>query len=367
MNDVAYKTIRPSGERGHKLVAVLRRRVLAGFLMLLIIAAVAEAYASHSPKRYTGEVILVVPATSAGQIPPGNPDGAIKLAKTMATLIPNDRAMLSSVGQRTKLSADYIAKHLTVTNDASTALLRLDYTGTTPLGTVTVLNDMATSLTSTNPPGPIDAGTLRTAKLAQPVTPSGHNPQSALPLGIALGLVVALLAAIILERATPRIDEPAELRDLAGTPVTTWQSFTPSGVSALVSRWPTIVDLPQPDVALVGIGRARRDVLLRVAEQIESLAKSARARARVLASGSDSERNTIPDRSSALTLRLADMSDPEASADDIAQVADMTVLVVAAGTKASTVAGMLSRLENYGVTPAWSVMLSRADVRKPRA
>jgi capsular polysaccharide biosynthesis protein len=357
-----YHTISSPGGRGHKVMAVLRRRFVTGLLLLVIVAAVAAAYASASPKKYSGEAVLVVPATSAGQLPPGNPDGAAKLAKTLATLIPNDRAILTAAGQRAGLTPDQVAKHLTVTNDANTALLRLDYIGSTPVGTVTVLNALATALTSTNPPGPIDAGSLRTAKLAQSVTPTGHNARTALPLGFALGLVVALLAAIVLERSTPRVDGPAELGDLTGRPVTTWDSLSESGVLALVSRWTTMVDLPRPSVALVGVGRARHDLLLRVADQIESLARSGRRRvmAQGTAEGAGSTLGT--DQADAFTLRIADMSDREASADDIAQVADMTVLVVPVGTKVATVAGIMRRLENYGVTPSWAVMLGRSDL-----
>jgi hypothetical protein len=78
------------------------------------------------------------------------------------------------------------------------------------------------------------------------------------------------------------------------------------------------------------------------------------------------ESSLPPERDNALTLRIADMADREASPDDIARVADMTVLVVPAGTKAATVVATMRRLENYGVTPGWAVMLGRSDVRVPR-
>ncbi|HEX7104878.1 MAG TPA: hypothetical protein VF218_02850 [Acidothermaceae bacterium] len=347
--------------RGRKAAAVFGRRFLPGLFIVVLVAALAAWYASHSPKRYTGQAVLIVPAATAGALPPGNPDGAVKLAKTMATLLPADRALIDQVAAKVGLTSDEIVKHLTVTNDASTAILRLNYTGTSPAATVGVLNAIATAATSANPPGPIDAGALRIAQLPTSVTPSGHDARTALPIGIAAGLVLALLAAIGLERATPRIDSPMELAEATGAPVTSWRSVTPGGVSALVARWVSMVDLPQPDIALVGVGRVRRDLLLGVADDIETLSK--RGRTPVLHGSDKRDRGGDAEPRSGVTLRIADMSDGEASGDDIVQVSDLAVIVVQSGVKASAVFAMLRRLENYGVTPRWAIMARPGELR----
>jgi hypothetical protein len=64
-----------------------------------------------------------------------------------------------------------------------------------------------------------------------------------------------------------------------------------------------------------------------------------------------------------VTLRIADMSDGEASGDDIVQVSDLAVIVVQSGVKASAVFAMLRRLENYGVTPRWAIMARPGELR----
>jgi len=347
--------------RGRKAAAVFARRFLPGLFIVVLVSALAAAYANSSPKRYTGQAVLIVPATTAGALPPGNPDGAVKLAKTMATLLPANRALIDQVANKVGLSSDEIIKHLTVTEDASTAILRLNYTGTTPAATVGVLNAIAAAATSANPPGPIDAGALKIAQLPTSVTPSGHDARTALPIGIAVGVVLALLAAIGLERANPRIDSPMELAEATGAPVTSWEAVTPGGVSALVARWVSMVDLPQPDIALVGVGRVRRDLLLGVADQIETLSKRGRTPVshgsdRLDRGGGESEQR------SGVTLRIADMSDAEASGDDIVQVSDLAVIVVHAGVRASAVFAMLRRLENYGVTPRWAIMARAGEL-----
>lgn len=347
--------------RGRKAVAVFGRRFLPGLFIVVLVAAIAAAYASHSPKRYTGQAVLVVPAQSAGALPPGNPDGAIKLANTMAALLPTDRALIDQVASKVGLSSADIVKHLNVTNDSGTAILRLNYTGSTPAATVAVLNAIAGAATSANPPGPIDAGSLRVAQLPTSVTPSGHDARTALPIGIAIGVVLALLAAIGLERANPRIDSPMELAEATGSPVTSWHAVTPGGVSALVARWVSMVDLPQPDIALVGVGRVRRDALIALADDIETLSK--RGRTPVLHGSDRRDRAAEPEQHSGVTLRIADMSDPESSGDDIVQVSDLAVLVVQAGARASTVFTMLRRLENYGVTPRWAVIARPGELR----
>ncbi len=347
--------------RGRKAAAVFGRRFLPGLFIVVLVTALAAAYASRSPKRYTAQAVLIVPSAAAGALPPGNPDGAIKLAKTMATLLPADRALIDQVASKVGLSSDSIDKHFTVTNDASTAILRLNYTGTTPAATVAVLNAIASAATSANPPGPIDAGSLRIAQLPTSVTPSGHDARTAVPIGIAVGIVLALLAAIALERANPRIDSPMELAEATGTPVTNWHGVTPGGVSALVSRWMTMVDLPQPDIALVGIGRVRRDLLLGVADDIETLSKRGRT---PVSHGADRRgRDADADQRSGVTLRIADMSDAEASGDEIVQVSDLAVIVVQTGAKASAVFAMLRRLENYGVTPRWAIIARPGELR----
>jgi capsular polysaccharide biosynthesis protein len=346
--------------RGRKAAAVFARRFLPGLFIVVLVSALAAAYANSSPKRYTGQAVLVVPAATAGALPPGNPDGAVKLAKTMATLLPANHALIDQVSNKVGLSADEIVKHLTVTNDASTAILRLNYTGTTPAVTAGVLNAIAAAVTSANPPGPIDAGALKVAQLPTSVTPSGHDARTALPIGIAAGVVLALLAAIGLERANPRIDSPMELAEATGAPVTSWEAVTPGGVSALVARWVSMVDLPQPDIALVGVGRVRRDLLLGVADEIETLSKRGRT---PVSHGSDRrDRSSESEQRSGVTLRIADMSDAEASGDDIVQVSDLAVIVVHAGVKASAVFAMLRRLENYGVTPRWAIMARAGDL-----
>lgn len=360
MTSSSSRRSRDTTGRHGKALAVLRRRLALGLFIVVLVSLLAAAYGNASPKRYTAQAVLVVPAATAGTLPPGNPDGAAKLASTMAALLPADRALIDHAAAKSGLTADQIVDHLKVTNDENTAILRLNYTGSSPTGTVAVINDLATAATSANPPGPIDPGAIRIAQLPTSVTPSGHDARTALPVGIAAGIVLALFAAIALERANPRIDSPSELAEATGTPVTSWRSVSPGGVSALVIRWMSMVDLPEPDIALVGVGRVSRDVVLGVADQIETLSK----RGRVPQSDAShrEQGGSQIDRRGSVTLRVADMADPECSGDHIAQVSDLAVIVVQSGVKASTVFATLRRLGNYGVAPRWGIVANPSEV-----
>lgn len=349
----------PSG-RFHKFGSVVRRRSLPGLMIVVIVALLTAAYAGHSPKRYSAELVFVVPAISPGQAPPGNPDQADKLATTFASLIPEDRPLLSSVAKAAHVDPTLLQNHVTVTNDSGTALVRVRYAGDSPASTTRVLNAFSAVLTSASPPGAIGSGTLQLVNPAQNITRSGHGLGSMLAVGLVAGIVLAVIAALALERSSPRVDSPTELADLTNAPVTTWRALTPGGISALVTRWRTMVALPYPDVALIGVG-VPHDEMVKIADKIESRLSQPKPASRT--GRPDGKNSGEGGDKGGLKLRIADMADPDYPGDEIAQIADMGVLIVVAGTPGATVSAMLRRLENYGTLSQWSIMIERSELR----
>ena len=105
----------------------LRRR---GWLIATSAAAcafVAVAIASVLPDKYTAEAIVAVPAGSGDSLV--GVDGATKLARTYAQLIPSDGVTLSAIGKKLGLSEKGVERRIRVTNEAGTSLLRVRFRG----------------------------------------------------------------------------------------------------------------------------------------------------------------------------------------------------------------------------------------------
>lgn len=321
--------------RRHKALGVLRRRGPLAVLLLVATIALAYAAGSSSAERYSAETVLIVPAVSAGRLPPGDADGANKLAKTYAAAIPISTALLDATASKVKVAPAELAANLTVTNDAGTSLVRLAYEGTAPQLTVRVLASLAASLVGTNPPVPVSPGTLKLVSTPTAVTRTGGGPSSVVPIGVVLGLLLAAGAAAVLERSVRHLDRPGELVRELEVPVTTWADPTPASVARLARHWfPSSAESREGVVALVGCGRLAPDRLRSVAQTLGTLLAAAPGSVRV---------------------------EPATSPGEGVDEADVVVLVVPQGAAWRSVEKVSVAVQAEGRTVSWALFLPRSS------
>jgi capsular polysaccharide biosynthesis protein len=318
--------------RRHKVLGVLRRRGPLAVLLLLAAIALAWVAGSSSAERYSAETVMIVPAVSAGRLPPGDPDGANKLAKTYAVAIPLSGPLLAGTAAKMRISRAELEKNLSVTNDAGTSLVRMSYEGSQPQQTVRLLASMTGALVGTNPPVPVSPGTLKLVSAPDAVTRTAGGPASAVPLGVVLGLLLAAGATAVLERSVRHLDRPSELVRELEVPVTTWADPTPASVSRLARHWfPSSEGGGAGVVALVGCGRLAPARLQAVAGTLRRLLRG--------------------------EVRVVPAATPGEGVDE----ADVVVLVVPQGAAWTSVEKVAAAVQAEGRTVSWALFLPRSN------
>lgn len=325
--------------------------------LLLVVVALSAAVSYLTPATYTGEAVLMVPPVTPGTPPPGNPDGAAKLAKNYAVLIPLNPQLIQAASSKAQVDQGYVQQHLTATNDAGTSIVRIDYVGTDAKSTVDVLNTIVTQLIGARPPSSFTPGALKVNNAPSAVTRSGGDITQGLVLGTVLGLVVAFAAAFALERTNPHVDGPTEVAEAVRVPVTTWNAPTTLGVTRLLRSWDSGVAGRAWHVALVPVGNVGRPRMLDVLSGVEALHRSAMESARAedpRLNGNGVNQGGLPPIV-APRIGVVDLL----GGDDISrlEVADTIVLVVAPGVGLSTLSSTARRLRNQGAAPAWCIFI----------
>lgn len=123
----------------------LRRRGWWIAVSAMACAFIALAIASVLPDKYTAEAVVAVPAGSANSL--SGVDGATKLARTYALLIPSDGVTLTAIGKKVGLSEKEVERRITVVNEAGTSLLRVRFRGKTSKEAVRGARSAASLLT----------------------------------------------------------------------------------------------------------------------------------------------------------------------------------------------------------------------------
>ena len=155
----------------------LRRR---GWLIATSAAAcafIAVAIASVLPDKYTAEAIVAVPAGSGDSLV--GVDGATKLARTYAQLIPSDGVTLSAIGKKLGLSEKGVERRIRVTNEAGTSLLRVRFRGESSKEAVRGAKIAAALLTDGEQlSATLDSGLITIVRLPERAQTTGEVPFS---------------------------------------------------------------------------------------------------------------------------------------------------------------------------------------------
>ncbi len=260
-------------------------RLLGGLAIVVLTTAVviAIAVAIHEvkPPGYTAQAVLVVPANAAaadsaaqGVAPslsvspfakkrnnayqgPGLAEQANALALTFAGLIPNDQAILRAASRRLGRSTNDIQGRLTVSNDASTSILRVAYDGASRAEALLGATTIARAVSGSHPAtGAIPPGALMLIRLPTSTT-SAYTTATLLGVGAALGIALGLLLVVVRNRANPRLGAPRDIERLLDVPVTAARWLNGDRAALLLQDWYAIAArsgrVPGDSVATVAL------------------------------------------------------------------------------------------------------------------
>lgn len=311
-------------------LAALRRR---GWIVPVIVccaAAVAYLVAATRPTSYTAESIAVV-SSGASRLGPGAANDALALARTYAGAIPVDADILKRVSAAVGRPEADVERGIAVGNDTGTSLLRLDYTDDEKARAVAGAAALVRAVRGAPRASAIGRGSVRVVRVADSAVRQAGDTARAVPVGAALGLVLALVLMGAWERSDPRVDDDEDLRAAFAGPVTELRHLSPGAVRALRERWSMLAGGTTPTVALVPAARRSRRAAARIAEQLGG-------EPGFLAAGPPGE----------------------ADAGELAAVrSDLVVLVSRPGTPVRAVRRAEAALEQFDRAPAWAVLVSR--------
>ncbi|WNB85434.1 hypothetical protein [Cellulomonas sp. ATA003] len=321
-------------------------------LLTGITTAVAVWASQFAPDvEYTAEAQYIVPVQTGLEVVPstlpGNAFDAGGLARTYATVLETDMALISALSTQSGVTLEELEEGMTASVVNSTPVVTVTFTSTDEARTLgffpTLTNVLSQGTTPNIPPGNL-------VLLRSPQTTDSAGSLAPYPvLGVLAGLLLGIGAALLLERLDSRVRGAAELRRLTTHPVLDLTGHHGEAVDGVVALRALRLADDVAEVAVVGVDAPSAgmttplaDRLARAGQQIAGHAADAPPSARwqpsgVLAGGSPAE----------LTV----------------QRADATVLVVAVGARMRAVEDALVQLDLLGVTSAVLTVVPRSRYR----
>jgi capsular polysaccharide biosynthesis protein len=334
-------------------LTALRRRGWVVLLATVVTALVAYVVASLRTPSYSAKGVAVVAAKGL------TPDQAIGLAATDATLIPQDAAIVGSVARALQTTTDNVRSRLSAANDSTTAILRIDYRGTSASSAQVGATTALRSIAGPHPVSPnIAPNSIAIVRLPTPPGPSRGVP-TLVAIGIILGLALGSLLFVAWERADPRIDDVDELGAAAASPATSFDSMSDATSAALLERWRELAGQPPRSVALIPATEGLEASLGDLARVLELSDGST-----VVVLPTDSQ-SSLPAHGETF-LFVGGVPGGRHAGEGIALGANLTVLVVERGTPRADLRGVLQVLRRFGIHPAWSILVSQDSLLHAR-
>jgi capsular polysaccharide biosynthesis protein len=310
----------------------LFRRGLVLIIAVIVTTGSALGIASVKQATYTSDAILLV-NPGATNTSPGSSQEAQALAATYAGLIPSDNAVLHAVASATGLSLADVKTGTSVIVVNGTSLLDLRFTAQSAQGATAGVDAMSQAISAGQPvTQAIPAGTLTLVRDAS--TPISHvqKTSTVVALGLVLGLVLGAVIMIIWERADARFDKPRQIADILGIPARTLDSLNVDSAAAMLNHWKALAQRNDPQIALLSA--------------VPGMTKSTESVGQRFAVIS-------PD----MHLRVGGAPGEE-NGDRVAQVADITVLLVPREARVRLVQQSRDYLAQLGIRPTWALMIS---------
>ncbi len=342
------------------MLRALRRR--GWVLLVAVVVAVACAFIVGSTRgeTYTAESTAVV---AAGTSPRSvvTPDQANLLATTYATLIPKDTAILRSVADALGTSVSEVQGSLSVFNATETALLSIDYQGTSAATSIAGANAALDAIAGRHPVSPnIIPGSV--GAVQAPTTASSSSSVTVLvAIGAIVGLALGLLLIVVWERVDPRIDRPEDLSQEVGSPTSPVSAISDSGVNALIARWQALADHGPSRIALVPVTADVQADLPKVASMFGQVQRNGNGEVpwwtHTRDNGADDDGLAVPIGNGAPAVIVCEVPSADLTALQPIMNCDLVVLVARGGTPRVTLRESLDALTEFGVSPKWAIFL----------
>jgi capsular polysaccharide biosynthesis protein len=343
------------------MLRALQRRGWVLLVTVVVAAVCAFLVASLRGATYTAESTAVVAATSSPHAVV-TPDQANVLATTYAVLIPKDTAILNSMATTLGTSVSEVQERLSVFNTMGTALLVIDYKGTSADNAIAGATIALQAIAGAHPVTPniipgsvgaVQAPTIASASRGVPVL---------VAIGVIVGIALGLLLIVAWERVDPRIDRPEDLSQEVGSPTSPVSEISESGADALIARWEALAEHGPSRIALVPVTPDVQADLPRVAlrfSQVRGNGNGAeapwwnRTRARI----ADSEDLTQPVGIGTPMVIACKVPSADLTALRSIMDCDLVVLVARKGTPRAALRELLESLTEFGVSPKWAIFL----------
>jgi capsular polysaccharide biosynthesis protein len=343
------------------MLTTLRRRGWVLLVTVLVATACAYLVASTRGATYTAESKAVVAGHSKQARLVVTPDQANALAPTYATLLPNDAALLQYIATTLGTTVPAVQDRLSVLNPAGTALLVIDYEGTSAdnaiAGATTALDAIAGARPVTpniipSSVGVVQAPATASASIGVPVL---------VTIGVIVGIALGLLLLVVWERVDPRIERPEDLSEEIGSPTSPAGEISESGANALIARWKALAEPGPSRIALVPVTPDVEADLPRVALRLSQAGGNGNAaeppsnghRART----ADSEDLTQSVGNGTPVVITCEVPSADLTALQSIMNCDLVVLVARKGTPRAALRELLESLTEFGVSPKWAIFL----------
>ncbi len=346
------------------MLRILRRR---GWVLLVAIAVTtmcAYLVASSRGETFTAESTAVVAATPNSLL---TPDQADTLAGTYAALIPKDAAIDRAVANAVGTSVPDVENRLSAFNTTLTALLAIDYRGTSAANSIAGATAALKAITGRHPVStniiPRSIGAVRAPTQAS----ASRSVSFLVAIGVILGIAIGSLLMGVWERVDPRIDRPEDLSQETGSPTSPVSAISQSGANALVARWRTLADHGPSKIALVPVTRDVQAELPKVALRLGQMQVSGSQFQGNGASSWDgtpeaivkSEDLTQPLENAIPAMVICEVPSADLTALRSIMDCDLVVLVAKRGTPRAVLRNSLESLTEFGLSPKWAIFLGR--------
>jgi capsular polysaccharide biosynthesis protein len=346
------------------MLRVLRRRGWVLLVAILVTTGCAYLVASKHGETYTAESTAVVSASAHSLL---TPDQANLLASTYAVLIPKDAAILRAVATKLGTSESDVQHRLSVFNTTGTALLVMDYRGTSAANSIAGAAAALKAIAGDYPVSPnVIPGSVGAVQV--PTKASASKDVTVLvTLGAILGVALGLLLMVVWERVDPRIDRPEDLSQEIGSPASPISALSQSGANALFARWKALADRWPSKIALVPVTPDVQADLPKVAARFNHIqANGAVAPWRIPTyDPADGEEHTPPHGIRIPPVMACEV--PSADLTTLQPIMDcgLVVLVARRGTQRAALRESLDSLTEFGVSPRWAIFLGTSAVGLP--
>jgi capsular polysaccharide biosynthesis protein len=347
------------------MLRALRRRGWVLLVAILVTTACAYIVASKQGETYTAESTGVVAASPDSLL---TPDQANVLANTYAVLIPKDAVILRGVATTLGTSVPDVQDRLLVFNTTGTALLVIDYRGSSAANSIAGASAALRAITGDYPVSPnIIPGSIGAVQ-APTKASSSKSVTVLVAVGAIVGVALGLLLMVVWERVDPRIDRPEDLSQEVGSPASPVSAISQSGANALYARWKALADRGPSRIALVPVTADVQADLPKVAlrfSKVQAVQGNGaeppwwtRTRERI----TESEDLTQPIGSGIPAVIACQV--PSANLTTLQSImdCDLVVLVARRGTPRAALRELLDELTEFGVSPKWAIFLGRRAV-----